>query len=154
MLINSAVVVCCLFIGYGLFLGAWRRCLWCLAIVGLLGWCCVCLLGLIGLLFAFAQVLRIMVGWVCMLMHCSAVGFCTCLAACVVLFSCLVFIVRFALIMLWFGGYCLLLVALMVFGLWLAVAGGLCCWLIVGYVSCFAFTFVVRSVAFLVVCRL
>lgn len=44
--------------------------------------------------------LCIVVGWVCMLMHCSAVGFCTCLAACVVLFSCLVFIVRFVLVML------------------------------------------------------
>lgn len=42
--------------------------------------------------------LRIVIGWICMLIHCSAAGVCACLAVCVVLFGCLVFMVRFVLV--------------------------------------------------------
>lgn len=45
------------------FLGALRRCLWCLTIVGLLGWCFVCLLGLIGLMFGGFCVGVVHCGW-------------------------------------------------------------------------------------------
>lgn len=96
-----------------------------------------------------------MIGWVCMLMYCSAAGLCTYLAACVALFGCLVFMVRFALVMYYdlavtvFCWLCLWCLAYV----WRLLVD-LRCWLVVDYASCFAFTFVVISVVFLVVCRL
>lgn len=90
-----------------------------------------------------------------MLIHCSAAGVCTCLAVCGVVFGCLVFMVRFVLVIhcdLVVTAFCWLCLGCLVY-VWRLLVD-LRCWLIVDYDSCFAFTFVVISVVFLVICRL